>query len=198
MRELERFLYDSMFYIMVYLPSLLILFLIVYLIIGKRKKELFSHWNTLIDGLSYSTNITYNRIETKLHERKITGVSYKLQNKLTGNIFSVRRMYLVIDWQEFRYEICASPFADSFFVSYWLSIRQSWFKSFIVRIPLLGWVISKLFFRVTYYKIDTANMFHSLVQDCIMNVIDEISKEHDIEPLSETQKAPIMKDLFNR
>lgn len=198
MSDLEEFLYYAVFYLLEIGLLLLYIAIIYYLFFGKRKQELLSHWNILIDGLNFSTEEAYNRVEQDLHNRGVSGLRIKRKNKRIGGWFSSRRTYLVIDWKEFRYEVCAAPFADSFFVSYWMHARQSWFKSFIARIPLLGNLISYLFFRVTYYRVDTSNMFHAIAQESITSMVDEISKAQNKPVLTDEQKTPKMKDIFQR
>ena len=169
-----------------------------FLFLKKRKQILHSHWNVLLDGLSYSSQETYKRIEDYLSTKSIKGISFKTAFKSTSHIVSSPRQYLIIDWRDFRYEICAAPFADSFFVSYRMNIRESGGKIFVSRIPFIGWIAEKYFFRVSYYMIDSANMFNSMVHNCIVDIVDEISKEKNVPALTEQQKIPVMDDIFKR
>ncbi len=173
----------------------IMIFIIVFF---SARKELTNHWNYLIQGLSYSTQDYYSKLETLLKEQGIENIQLKTKNINIGGVGSQKRLYLNIQWKEFTYEVCSAPFGNSYFISYWAFQKPNKLKQAISKIPLIGFLLVKLFAPETYYKIDTRNMFHSLVHQCVTDIADEISKENNIEVMNSTQKVPQMKDVFKR
>jgi hypothetical protein len=66
----------------------------------------------------------------------------------------------------------------------------------ILEVPVLGVIYERFFHPITYYKIDTALMFQESIRSAVLEVIDEITKSKGIRALSESERAPIMNDLF--
>ena len=66
----------------------------------------------------------------------------------------------------------------------------------ILDVPVLGALYERFFHPITYFKIDTALMFQESVRCAVLEVIDEITKSKGIRALSESERAPIMNDLF--
>jgi hypothetical protein len=66
----------------------------------------------------------------------------------------------------------------------------------ILEVPVLGAIYERFFHPITYYKIDTALMFQESIRLAVHEVIDEITKSKGIRALSESERAPIMNDLF--
>lgn len=58
-------------------------------------------------------------------------------------------------------------------------------------------VIRPLFFppRLTYYRIDTAEMFYQSVHQAVLEVIDGMSTQQGLRLLSESERKPIMRGL---
>jgi hypothetical protein len=62
----------------------------------------------------------------------------------------------------------------------------------------LGMFVAATLKPMTYYKVDTANMFLSLVHCAVVEVIDSMIQEKGLRALSEDDKKPIMKDFFTK
>lgn len=173
----------------------IIFFLLVFLLV---KKELMNRWSTLILGLSYSTKEFYERLEKTLSEQGLEGLDMHLKKINIGAIGMGQRYYFVVRWKEFQYDICAAPFADSFFVSYWALQQPNRFAYALSKIPLVGTGLSSLLFPITYYKVDTSSMFHTLIHQCVTDTVDLLLKENNQPALTENKKSPVMRDIFGR
>ena len=100
--------------------------------------------------------------------------------------------------KKYQYDICAAPFGDGFFVSWWLLDRASWIQILIRLIPFIGsWLVRKLY-PITYYKIDTASMFMTYAQASVLKVIKDITNDKGVRALSEAERKPILNDIFKR
>jgi len=68
--------------------------------------------------------------------------------------------------------------------------------SLIMQIPLLGPFYERFFRELTYYRVDLMLMYQEAVHAAVTEIIDEISKSQGIQPLSEFERRPILRELF--
>jgi hypothetical protein len=66
----------------------------------------------------------------------------------------------------------------------------------ILEIPVIGAIYDRFFHPRTYYKMDTALMFQESIRRAVLEVIDEMTKSKGLRALSESERKPIMNDLF--
>ena len=62
--------------------------------------------------------------------------------------------------------------------------------------PIIGYLYERYFRRITLYRIDLTCMYLAAVQSSVTQVIDEISKEKGIPPLSEFERTPLFRELL--
>lgn len=164
----------------------------------KTRKDFHSNWNTLIPNFSFSTKEFYELVQKELHAQGIKGVSFMRAHLPEGGIGSPRRRYLRINWKSYRYDMCGAPFGSGFFVSWWLMEKTPILKILLSKIPFIGmWLVNKLH-RTTYYKIDTASMFMTYAHEAVVTVINRITQEKGIKPLSEDERKPVLNNIFTR
>lgn len=161
-------------------------------------KNHHSHWNTLLGNFSFSTQEFYHLLKEDLQGQGIKAVVIDRVSLKEGNAFSSKRSYLRVTWKEYQYDICGAPFGKGFFISWWLLFKVSVGQILIVRIPFIGrWLEQKLY-PITYYKVDTASMFMTYAQASVLRVIKAISDKGGVRALSESEKKPILNNIFIR
>jgi hypothetical protein len=69
---------------------------------------------------------------------------------------------------------------------------------FILQLPLIGWLYERLFHPVTYYRIDTSQMFQQSVQNAVMEVVDQVTAGKGMRQLTEAERKPIMRDFWKK
>jgi hypothetical protein len=189
---------EILFYLISYGIYILLSLVIIKLLFGSAIKFYHSYWNTLINSFEYSTEAFYKKFKKELLSHGVSGITTSDISIREGNIFSSRRRYIRVTWKNFQYDICAAPFGDGFFISWWLLDKLSWVQIIISLIPWLGpWLIRKLF-TVTYYKIDTATMLMRFCHQSVLRVIDDITNDKGICSMSENERKPILNDIFKR
>jgi hypothetical protein len=77
------------------------------------------------------------------------------------------------------------------------SSGKNWVR-YVLVIPVIGWLMKRLFLPATYYRIDTASMFRSAVHSAVQEVIDEITKAKGLRALTELERKPILREFFQR
>jgi hypothetical protein len=66
---------------------------------------------------------------------------------------------------------------------------------FIMSLPLLGSLYRKFFRPITYYRIDTSEMFQQAVRTAVMEVIDQMTAAKGIRALTEMERKPVMREF---
>ncbi len=64
--------------------------------------------------------------------------------------------------------------------------------------PLVGPLYVYLIRPVTYYKIDTALMFQEAVHNAVLETVDQMTETKGLRSLSESERKPILRNLFKR
>jgi hypothetical protein len=172
--------------------------LLLIAIFKKGIPTLNGHWNTLLDEFQYSTKDFYKLLTKELQSHGINKISITNKSLSTGNALSKKRLYLRVSWKSYTYDCCCSPFGNGTFISWWMFSKKTGFELLISKIPFVGNYLAQAFFPKTYYSVDTTSMFMTYAQSSVLKVIDDITKEKGVRPLSETDKKPILRDVFKR
>jgi len=176
---------------------ILITFIIIFWIFKRTKKDVHSHWNTLIPEFKYSSKDFYKHLKQELLTHQIKGLRTAFVSLKEGGPVSGNRLYLRIEWKEYRFDTCCAPFGDGLFLSWWCIYKTPIGKILLERIPFIGGWLSRRLYRITYYKIDTASMLMTYCHQSILKVADEITKESGIR-INDDDRKPILKDVFKR
>ena len=153
--------------------------------------QVLRHWSQLVDGLSHSSREFYATLRQALLQRDVPDIVMREVRVHEGApLVSAQRYYLRVKRNAEYIDICAAPFGRGFFFSSWLILPPS-----ILRLsPIIGWVIA-VFSRPTYYRIDTAGMFHAMVHGAVLECIDGVTSAKGIRALSEGERKPMMRDF---
>ncbi|WP_323787704.1 hypothetical protein [Psychroserpens sp.] len=195
----KREWYEDYLHALEQVPWIFILIgiVILFIVLRRTKKEFHSHWNTLIPNFTYLSKDFYAQFKKELLSHGIEGVTTSFVSLKEGGITSSKRLYLRILWKNYQYDVCCAPFGDGLFLSSWLMYRTSVWQIIISHIPFIGgWLIRK-FYKITYYKVDTASMFMTYCHQTVLKITDEITKESGIR-ISDADRKPILKDIFKR
>ena len=154
---------------------------------GKLPKPI-SNWYHLFEGLQESPQPIYTAIEESIKKRQLSDVHLSRVDYREGGVFSAKREYLRVQRKELLFDICAAPFGNGFFVSWWLGEALSGIWTF----PLLGPLLIMLFRPPTYYRIDTTHMFQELIRGAVNEVIEQVAQTKGLRGLTELEKKPTM------
>ena len=157
---------------------------------------ILSHWNQLIPGLEQSAQEFYSAVEAALTPYNLKSVKFERINLSEGGLLSAKREYLQIRRGEHVFHVCAAPFANGFFISWWLGQVESGLWAWLASLPFIGMIVQRFLKPLTYYKIDTAMMFQSVTHGALMQTVDGITEAKGIRGLTEAERKPIMRDFF--
>jgi hypothetical protein len=162
---------------------------------GKKADILLSHWFHLIEGLQYSPQRFYLSIKEAIKRRQLSGITLSGVEYYEGApLISPKRVYLRVKRNEHVFDICAAPFGNGFFISWWFGEKVG----LLYRIPIIGLVFMLLFRPSTYYRHDTALMFQESIHAAVIEVLEQTTQAKGMRGLSEMEKKPILSDLLKR
>lgn len=75
-------------------------------------------------------------------------------------------------------------------------ITQEDVDAVFMRIPIVSTIYERYFRTITFYRIDTLEMYQQVVHNAVMQVADEITASKGITPPSQTQTRPVLKELW--
>ena len=166
---------------------------------GKVVPEtILSHWNTMVQGMKHSSKSFYDSVEQILGAHNLEHLKVERVNLSEGSILSAKREYLQIRREALVFHICAAPFGNGFFVSWWLGEREKGFSALLARIPVIGFFLRSVLKPLTYYKFDTTGMFQSVTHAAVLETLDAVVNAQGIRALSDLDRKPIMRDFFGR
>ena len=167
----------------------------------KLPTTVLSHWNNMVEGLQQSSDDFYTQAAKNLEIHQIKDVKLERVNLSEGGILSAKREYLQIRHRDFVYHLCAAPYGNGFFVSSWLGEFESGFWAWLASVRYIGAIVR--FFRsfikpVTYYRIDTAEMFLAVVHGATTKALDTVLEGKGMRALTESERKPVMRDVLSR
>ncbi len=164
----------------------------------KKVPFVFSHWFHLTENLQESSQQFYGLVEGAVKQRNLPEVRLSRIDYREGGIFSAKREYLRVERKEHVFDICAAPFGNGFFISWWLGETTTALWDILLMVPFIGTWLMNVVRPTTYYRLDTALMFQESVHSAILEVLDKITNEKGLRALSELERKPILKELFKK
>lgn len=167
-----------------------------------------SNWNHWVESMPYTPQEFFQAIQEKLQTMQIEEVKIELITHHAGKLG--KRLYLRIKHLKTSIDVGAAPYGNGFFVSYWVTKRES--GSVVANIyrglaKLFGYLplpfIPQIFYRIlnnwadaaekahqTFYTYDDLYMFQQAVHRAIMYVINDASATQGKRQMPEYVTSP--------
>ena len=162
--------------------------------------NIHSRWHRTFK-FQFSTKEFYEAISEAIRNSGIEKtVVYEVAHASSSSIVSSNRLYLQVTRGDQMFLICAAPFANGFFVSWWLGEPLNFMKDLIPRIPKIGPALAMYIYRKTFYEMDTDDMFKDCIRECVNEVVDKIANTKGVRTMSELESKPTyipLKERFN-
>lgn len=155
-----------------------------------------SRWHNLFQGMQESSQKIYTAIEEEIRRQNLPGAIMSRITYHEKGLLSAKREYLRVRRQRRIFDICAAPFGNNFFISWWLGETPSYLESMLLAIPFIGHFLAERVRVETYYTVDSTLMFHDSVHTAVLNVLDKVTKAKGIRAMTELERKPIIGDLF--
>ena len=149
-----------------------------------------SNWNTHVAGMQQSSAEFYREVERLIGVHHLKDVKQERVDIKEGGIFSSKREYLQVRRDEYVFHVCAAPYGNGFFISWWFgSVEKGWI-AFLLKLPLFGTFIRRFVKPWTYYRVDTANMFNAITSGAVYEALDALIKANGLRTLSAEELRP--------
>jgi hypothetical protein len=83
--------------------------------------NVISHWDQLFENFQASSVEFYNAVEKAVAARSVPEAHWTRVEHKEGGLASASRLYLRMHRGKHAFDICAAPFGNGFFVSWWLT-----------------------------------------------------------------------------
>jgi len=83
--------------------------------------DVISHWYKYVEGFHTSSQDFYGAVEEAIKRREVPGLSTSRVEWKEGGVVAARREYLRISREKLVCDICAAPFGNGYFFSWWLA-----------------------------------------------------------------------------
>ncbi len=166
-------------------PLLIIILIVVLLRTFGGKKEVLSNWSHYFDYFQFRSEDFYTQVTRHIRNRNIPNVYFDMHDRLESiaNLVN-KRVYLRITTSGYIFDVCAAPYGNGYFVSWWLFEDTDFIKRFLLNIPLIGRII----YKKTLFQIDTETMFRTCIHLAIQDAIKEMSEAQGYRTLTDSEK----------
>jgi hypothetical protein len=103
--------------------------------------DALSHWHKLMEDFQASPMEFYASVEASIQKRQVPDCTISRIDFREGGVLSAQREYLRVSRGRHNFDICAAPFGNGFFVSWWLSPTQSSLGPLALLLMSIGFVI---------------------------------------------------------
>ena len=107
-----------------------------------RVNEVLSHWYRFNEGLQASSLELYQQIEAAVQKRNVPDIKTERVLWKEGGVLSADREYLRVTRGRLIFDICAAPFGNGYFVSWWLARAESNFGSLALLCLTVGLLLA--------------------------------------------------------
>ena len=163
-----------------------------------KPTSIISHWSQMLPGLNQSSDEFYKEVEDRVAAESLREIKTERVILSEGGIFSNKREYLQVKRGEHVFHVCAAPYGHNFFISYWLGEMESGLWAWIAKWPFFGPLVTRFLKPITYFKIDTAGIFQTLIHGAIMETLDGWAQTKGIKALTPDERKPLMRDFFSQ
>jgi hypothetical protein len=86
-----------------------------------RAGQVLSHWYTLFPDFQTSALDYYQAVEAELARREVPGIHLERIEWQESGVLTAKREYLRVARGRHSFDICAAPFGNGYFFSWWLA-----------------------------------------------------------------------------
>lgn len=178
--------------------TIIFIILVIYIIARlMRESEAVGNWSHLFENLNIDTNEFYSSVENILKEKQIPDMKTGRENLSEGSMLSHNREYLKFKRKDYIIHICAAPWGEGSFFSWWLRQELSTTDKVLGAIPFIGQTILKARQYKSYYKLDTDSMFRTSVHQSVMEAIDKLTEAKGVRGLTELERKPDLRSQIH-
>lgn len=158
-----------------------------------KTQHVISHWYLLIEDFETSALEFYTAVEEALRERQVPDITLSRVSWQEGGVATAKREYLRIERSRLAFDVCAAPFGNGYFFSWWLSRIPQQFGVILLGLVLFGSLIAYLIlWRILGFFLAT------LVMPMAFGALGILIREGAIPAEEAILEIPIIAPLYER
>lgn len=163
----------------------------------KTDGNIVARWQATLENAECSPLEFYERVENSLTECELRNLRFSRITRSEGGWFSPGRTYLRIRFcRRLFFDVSAFIVGNAFIVSWWLHEDAPSVADLLAEIPGVGFLLEKTTRAATYYTVDYIEFTERAVHASILRVIDELSEENKLVPLSDEARIPVWEEIW--
>lgn len=179
--------------------SILVVFVLILNTFSKMRgypKYVREHDQKFFPDVKISSKGFYKELESKIDALGLPDIKYGPLSLFQRNIFTGTRLYFRVKRYETMFDICAAPYGNNFFVSWWLGDKVPLSTHLSMYLPIIGRFVRKDLETRTYYAMDTEAMFKGAIKYAVEQAIEEFKTPTGIArmKISETAEQMVNKE----
>ncbi len=179
--------------------SLTFLFILLSFVRVNKSTNAPGHFIVAVKDFNVDCALVYEKLSNKIINQQIPGVGAMITvSKPEGTNPFAKRKYFMIERKGVVSYVCAAPFGTDFFFSLWTLERITLTRWILTHIPVLGPILERTFWKMTFYKIDSFSMFNTMVHEAFKDVMNEVTDGRISREYSKEELRPVLKNVFDR
>jgi hypothetical protein len=155
-----------------------------------------AHWHHGVDGLTgFSSQEFYTALRVAIENRELPDVHISTATHASGAMFTGWREYLRVNWGDLDFDICAAPFGQTFFFSWWLIERPGCLTE-LSRLPVIGWPLRYFVTRETYFRADSRMMFQTAIHTIVVEQVSAECETRGRRIPTELDRKPLLREFW--
>lgn len=138
--------------------------------------QILSQWNHYFPLTNMSSNKFYSLVEKYVREHNYPNLTVTDVKHKEKGIFSASRQYLRISYGDLNFDICAAPFGNDFYISWWLFESEDIFRKFLKGTMIGDYLVARAQ-RLTFFEADNEAVFRASIHSCILQAIDHLTQD---------------------
>lgn len=158
--------------------------------------NILARWQTTLEMSVCSPLEFYERVETELLASELPNLQFSNITRNEGGWFSPRRTYLRIRYQKLYFDVSAFVGGKFLIVGWWLHLETQGIADLFSELPILGFLLNRLSYSDTYFRVDYLEFFQRSIHDSILRVVDELRGQNGLPLLTAEARIPIWEEIW--
>ncbi len=158
--------------------------------------EILARWRAQLHDVECSPLNFLDLTRTAVEETLFPDIHFSNALRREGSLFSPDRIYLRIRHHRLYFDVSAFVAGRVLSVAYWLHQDPPGLRELFSEIPGMRGVLSHLFERPTYYRVDVIETFQHVVHDAILSVCDRLAEETRNPLLPDRERQPVWEEIW--
>lgn len=157
---------------------------------------ILARWQGRLENADCSPLEFFDLAQMEISEKGLPNLRFSQIVRREGGWFSPQRVYLRIRCRRLYFDVSAFVVGNTLILGWWLHEDAPGVADLLAELPGIGFLMGKTTHAVSYYTVDFIEYFQRAVHESILRVVDRLSEEAGLEPLSDEARQPIWEEIW--